>query len=239
MKGTPDAILLLSGGMDSTTLAYKLRADYGKEANIMALMFSYDSKHNDKEKRMALSTAERLGLSFTGVMLGSLLSSFDSALIKKDVKVPHGHYHDLNMKKTVVPFRNGIMLAIAVGVAENLKAKRVCIANHYGDHAIYPDCRSGFIHAFSLAALRGTYTGVEVSSPFCNRTKAQIVAIGQKLGVPYEDTYSCYEGDDVQCGRCSTCFERRESFFLNKIKDPTEYKDKTPFQELKKEYKVP
>lgn len=141
------------------------------------------------------------------------------------------------MKKTVVPFRNGIMLSIAVGIVESLGGDTVFIANHFGDHAVYPDCRKSFIIPFKEAVKEGTYGNINIESPFVNIRKEHIVKIGDDLGVNFNNSYSCYNGDSIHCGRCSTCYERREAFYLSGVKDPTQYKYNVPFKELEQEYK--
>ena len=137
--------------------------------------------------------------------------------------IPEGHYADENMKSTVVPFRNGIMLAIATGMAESRELQYVMMANHGGDHTIYPDCRPEFVEAFDGAAHAGTYNGVHLLSPYCNMTKGQIAARGQALGINYAETWSCYKGSEKHCGRCGTCVERREALAEAGIPDPTDY----------------
>ena len=127
------------------------------------------------------------------------------------------------MKSTVVPFRNGIMLAIACGIAESNGLKRVMIANHSGDHSIYPDCRPAFVDAMSAAMKAGTYEGIEVYSPYCNIDKTEIARHGKALGIDYRETYSCYKGREMHCGTCGTCTERREALRLAGIDDKTIY----------------
>ena len=129
------------------------------------------------------------------------------------------------MKSTVVPFRNGIMLAIATGIAESHELKRVYIANHGGDHTIYPDCRPEFINAMNGATEAGTFVKVSVEAPYTEITKAEIVARGAALGIDYAKTWSCYKGSDVHCGKCGTCVERREAFEAAGVKDPTVYSE--------------
>ena len=128
------------------------------------------------------------------------------------------------------------MLSIACGIAESMEAGQVILGNHAGDHAVYPDCRGTFISAMNEAMAYGTYLNVNILSPFCTITKEDIAVIGDRLKVDWKDTYSCYKGDEVQCGRCSTCFERREAFVDAGVVDPTEYQDKTDFEVLRKEY---
>ena len=128
------------------------------------------------------------------------------------------------------------MLSIACGVADSNGYSKVMLGNHYGDHAVYPDCRADFISNMCEAMIQGTYGSVEIDSPFCTITKTDIAKIGDELGVNWEETYSCYKGGHIHCGRCSTCYERREAFVDAGVDDPTEYLDKTPFHELRKQY---
>ena len=227
-------IILLSGGMDSTTLAYWIKKHH--QGPTLALFVDYASKHNYQEYIKAEYTARKLSFFYRLIDLGKVMSGFRSALTDSRMAVPHGHYEDKTMRETVVPFRNGIMLSIAVGIAEDSNADEVYIANHAGDHAVYPDCRQSFISHFKEAVKCGTYRRVGVISPFVSFKKHEIVDIGLELGVQFQNTYSCYEGEAVHCGRCSTCYERREAFYLLDKKDPTIYKDKTPFLKLKEEY---
>ena len=132
------------------------------------------------------------------------------------------------MKKTVVPFRNGIMLAIAAGFAESREAHALVIAAHAGDHAIYPDCREEFMRAMGDGIRLGTYAGIELRRPFIAMTKAQIAARGAVLGVDYAQTWSCYVGGEIHCGECGTCVERREAFELAGTADPTVYASTSP-----------
>ena len=150
---------------------------------------------------------------------------FRSSLLSGDEAIPEGHYASENMKSTVVPFRNGIMLAIATGMAESNDLQYVMMANHGGDHTIYPDCRPEFVDAFDHAAQAGTFNGVRLLSPYCNMTKGEIAARGKALGIDYSKTWSCYRGGDKHCGKCGTCVERKEALNDAGINDPTEYED--------------
>src|SRR5262249_3491019 len=139
-----------------------------------------------------------------------------------------GHYEAENMKATVVPFRNGVMLSIAAGLAESNGAGAIVIAAHAGDHAIYPDCREQFMGAMADAIKFGTYGQSEVLRPFISITKAQMAKRGHELGVDYSKTWSCYVGGEIHCGECGTCHERREAFDLSGILDPTPYLNTPP-----------
>ena len=167
----------------------------------------------------------RLGIPHVTINLGFMHQHFKSSLLEGADAIPEGHYAEANMKSTVVPFRNGIMLAIAVGLAESNGLRRVLLANHGGDHAIYPDCRPAFIAAMDAAAVAGTYEGVRVEGPYTGLTKADIALKGKALGIDYAQTWSCYKGGERHCGRCGTCVERREALAAAGIDDHTEYDD--------------
>ena len=166
-----DCILILSGGLDSTTLLY----DY-QERIALAISFDYGSNHNAKEIPFARLHCERLGIKHLVIPLDFMSQYFRSSLLSGDEAIPEGHYADENMKSTVVPFRNGIMLAIAAGMAESNNLQYIMMANHGGDHTIYPDCRPEFVEAFGKATQAGTFNGVSLLSPYCNMTKAEIAA---------------------------------------------------------------
>lgn len=228
-------VIIYSGGMDSTVLLYKLVANYGAR-NVLALSFNYQSKHNDREFRGAVASCSKLGVKLKRISLANVSKHLKSNLLKTGGKIPQGHYEEESMKKTVVPFRNGIMLAIACGIAESHGAKYVAIGNHAGDHAVYPDCRATFVDSMNEAMAYGTYLGVNILSPFKFKSKADIALLGETLGVHWQNTYSCYNGGALHCGKCSTCFERREAFDIAKVYDPTPYMDLTPFKKLKAIY---
>jgi 7-cyano-7-deazaguanine synthase len=213
-----DSILILSGGLDSTTLLY----DY-QERIALAISFDYGSNHNAKEIPFARLHCERLGIKHIVIPLEFMSTYFRSSLLSGDEAIPEGHYADENMKSTVVPFRNGIMLAIAAGMAESNDLQYIMMANHGGDHTIYPDCRPEFVEAFGKATQAGTYNGVRLLSPYCNMTKGEIAARGKALGIDYAETWSCYRGGEKHCGKCGTCVERREALAEAGITDTTEY----------------
>lgn len=213
-----DCILILSGGMDSTTLLYDMQ-----ERIALAVSFDYGSNHNAREIGYAKQHCYRLGIRHFVIKLDFMRDYFKSSLLDGADAVPEGSYADENMKSTVVPFRNGIMLAVAVGIAESEGLRYVMMANHGGDHAIYPDCRPEFVRAMSEATKAGTYPGIEVLAPYTNLTKADIARRGKQLGIDYSETWSCYKGGDKHCGKCGTCVERKEAMREAGIDDPTEY----------------
>lgn len=213
-----DSLIVLSGGMDSVTLLY----DY-RDVVALAVTFDYGSNHNAREIACARIHCRRLGIEHIVIPLAFVAKYFKSSLLSGADAIPEGNYDDENMKSTVVPFRNGIMLAVACGIAESRDLRRVMLANHFGDHAIYPDCRRDFVDAMSEAMRCGTYCGVTVFAPYTDITKADIARRGALLGIDYAETYSCYKGGEHHCGRCGTCRERREAMALAGIDDPTVY----------------
>ena len=213
-----DSLIIVSGGMDSITLLYDC-----KDSIALAVSFDYGSNHNAREIPFARLHCRRLGIRHVVIPLEFMHTYFKSSLLEGADAIPEGHYADDNMKSTVVPFRNGIMLAIAVGMAESNGLKRVLIANHGGDHAIYPDCRPDFIAAIDSAAKAGTYVNVSVVAPYTNISKTDIAKRGKALGIDYAETWSCYKGGDTHCGKCGTCVERKEALADAGIKDNTAY----------------
>lgn len=215
-----DTVIILSGGMDSVTLLYDQQ-----ERIALAVSFDYGSKHNAREIPFARMHCERLGIRHITIPLDFMTKYFQSSLLKGGEEIPEGHYADENMRSTVVPFRNGIMLSIAVGIAESNGLKFVMMANHGGDHTIYPDCRPEFVDAFDKTAQAGTFVKVGLLSPFVNWTKTDIARRGKELGINYAETWSCYKGGEQHCGKCGTCVERREALSEAGIEDPTVYED--------------
>ena len=200
------SLIVLSGGMDSTTMLYEYRSRIA-----LAVTFIYGSNHNQREADCARWHCERLGIEHLMIPLGFMADYFESSLLKGAGAIPAGHYDDSNMRSTVVPFRNGIMLSVAAGLAESRKLHTLMLANHAGDHAIYPDCRPPFVNAMAKAIAEGTYDRIELLCPYTNLTKGEIVKRGIELGVDYHHTYSCYRGSEKHCGNCGTCTERHES----------------------------
>jgi 7-cyano-7-deazaguanine synthase len=218
------ATLIVSGGMDSATLAYKYKSE-GYKLHLVG--FNYGQRHKKELDSLAL-IAESLNADFEIIDLSHLKEALaGAALTSDDVAVPDGHYTKETMRITVVPNRNAIMLAIATGIAVANGSEVVATGVHSGDHFIYPDCRPDFIEAINKAFIIGTEghakDGFELQAPFVHISKADIAKLGAELGVPYEKTWSCYKGGDIHCGRCGTCVERIEAFRLAGVVDPTEY----------------
>jgi len=213
-------VVLLSGGMDSVTALHWARSEHEV---VGAVSFDYGAKHNHREIPLAAWHCAQSGVKHDIIDLDFVNRLFASDLLKSGGDVPEGHYADETMKKTVVPFRNGIMLAIACGLAESREAEALVIAAHSGDHAIYPDCREPFMQGMATAMREGTYAKIELLRPFIHIDKAGIAKLGASLGVDYGKTWSCYKGGDLHCGKCGTCVERIEAFTLAGLDDPTVY----------------
>jgi len=223
------AIICFSGGMDSTVLA----TSYLKQGYTLGLLsFDYGQRHGSRELHAAGRVADHLaGLDLAPVShqimdlshLGDLLTG--SALTDPEYDVPDGHYTAESMRVTVVPNRNAIMANIAIGVASSAKADVIAMGMHSGDHAIYPDCRPEFVKSLRQTmtwALKGFHTPA-LQAPFLHLTKAEIAAHGGEILAPLHLSWSCYKGEEIHCGKCGTCVERREAFELAGMTDPTEY----------------
>lgn len=220
MTARQRVVVLVSGGMDSVAALY---AACQEHEVVGGLSFDYGSKHNARELPLAAWHCERVRVPHRVIALDFIGALFKSDLLESGGAIPDGHYEAATMKRTVVPFRNGIMLAIGAGYAESIGARGIVIAAHSGDHAIYPDCREEFMVAMANALRAGTYGSVEILRPFISLTKAQIALRGHQLGVDFAKTWSCYKGGDRHCGRCGTCIERREAFAVAGLSDPTDY----------------
>lgn len=212
-----DKLIILSGGMDSTTLLYQYKDDIK-----LAISFDYGSKHNKKEIPMAKWHCDKLNIEHIVIKLDFINDLFKSTLLQSGGDIPEGNYDDDNMRSTVVPFRNAIMLSIATGVAESRELNYVLIGNHFGDHAIYPDCRRDFIDNMEKAIFYGTYNHIELKAPYTSIDKRQIALIGKELDIDYNMTWTCYKGNDIHCGVCGSCDERKYALMGF---DPTKYKE--------------
>lgn len=224
-------VVLCSGGMDSVTALHWARREHEVTA---VLSFDYGAKHNPRELPLAAEHAAALGLRHEVIALDFVNRLFASDLLQSGGEIPEGHYAAENMKQTVVPFRNAIMLSIACGFAESTGAAGLVIAAHTGDHTIYPDCREDFMRAMGDAMRLGTYAGIQLLRPFITHTKGDIVTVGTELRVDYARTWSCYKGGRIHCGKCGTCVERREAFIEAGVPDPTAYEATPPLPEKPK-----
>lgn len=216
-------IVVCSGGLDSVTLAHKAAAE---GSDLRLISFDYGQRHK-KELAYAENCGARLSARHRIVDIAAVGRLLSGSALTDEQAVPDGHYAEETMRVTVVPNRNAIMLAIAFGAAAAEQAERVAAAMHGGDHFIYPDCRPAFTQAFETMqrqALDGV-ADVALYTPFLALSKADIVGEGARLGVPFEETWSCYKGGALHCGRCGTCVERQEAFHLAGVRDPTVYED--------------
>lgn len=216
-------LIVLSGGMDSVTLLYEYSTQIA-----LAVSFDYGAKHNARELPQARLHCERLVIPHITIPLAFMGEYFRSDLLLSGGAIPLGEYDESNIRSTVVPFRNGIMLSIAAGLAESHNLDEVYIANHFGDHALYPDCRSSFVRPMLEAIEQGTTNSVKLRAPYTHLSKGDIARIGAKLGIDYSETWSCYQGGEVQCGQCTTCRERQDAMREAGIVDPTPYLTPAP-----------
>jgi len=222
METTRKAVVLLSGGLDSTTLLYRI-CGAGYKAH--ALSVNYGQRH-EKEIKFARRSADRLGVAHSVVDLTTVTDLLaGSSLTDPSLAVPEGHYAEETMKATVVPNRNAMMLAVAFAIASAQGAKCVAVAVHAGDHAVYPDCRPEFITSFQAMQDTSLDSHIELVAPMVTVTKVDIVREAVSLGVPIEDTWSCYNGREKHCGRCGTCVERAWAIAECGVPDPTAYED--------------
>lgn len=209
-------IIVLSGGLDSTTLLYKLLAE-GKE--VKAISFNYGQRHA-KELLSAAETCRRLNVEHKVIDMAFMRELISNSALTGDIEVPEGHYADENMKLTVVPNRNMIMASIAIGYAVNIDFDEIALGVHAGDHDIYPDCRPEFIQALRDIAQIANFKPISVYAPFLFTNKIGIVEEGTKLDVDYSLAWTCYKGQEKPCMKCGSCVERAEAFARNGILDP-------------------
>ncbi len=215
-----DAVVVLSGGMDSAVLMVHA-LNRGKK--VTALSFDYGSKHNSRELPMAAGLCQEFKVDHKRICLPFINELFSSSLLQSGGDIPQGTYDSDNMKSTVVPFRNGIMLSIAGGYAESVGASEVLLGSHAGDHFIYPDCRPEFNQAFAHAVNLGTDGQVKIKFPFSQMDKRDIGDLGRKLGLDFTRTWTCYKGEDLHCGTCGACDERKYALRHDEGLDATQY----------------
>lgn len=214
-------LVVLSGGMDSATALYWALA---RTRDVKAISFDYGQRHRT-ELDYAAKLAAHADVPHQIFPVGISALAPTSSLTNPDIEVPHGHYEEESMKATVVPNRNMTFISLAVASAMAMGGGKVVVGVHDGDHAVYADCRREFINSMRTSIDLATEGAVELVAPFVDISKADIATTGGDLGVPYELTWSCYEGGDIHCGRCGTCVERAEALALAGVDDPTEYAD--------------
>jgi 7-cyano-7-deazaguanine synthase len=215
------AVVIISGGMDSTTLLYDVKS---QGYDIYAVSFNYNQRHK-LELEMAKLTCEKLNVKHKIIDLKQIGDELlqGSSLTSSNIDTPHGHYAAENMKLTVVPNRNCIMLSLALGYAFSIEAEDIFYGAHAGDHSVYPDCRPEFLDAMNKVAGLADWKKAEIKAPYLNIDKGDIVKRGLELGVDYSLTYTCYEGNETSCGLCGSCTERIEAFKKANAVDPIKY----------------
>ncbi len=216
-------VVVYSGGMDSFTVLHKaINAGH----DVLALSFNYGQKHS-KELDCAQAVTNEIGIVHKILDIQSIRSMFTtSSLVASDIDVPEGHYEAKNMKSTVVPNRNMILLSLAIGYAVNEQASEVWYGAHSGDHVIYPDCRPEFVNIMDQAAKISNFESVDIIAPYLNSDKIGILKDGLAMGLDYSKTWTCYKGQEKACGKCGSCVERLEAFEANKKPDPLTYQTK-------------
>lgn len=218
-----EAVVILSGGLDSTTLLYQIVDKVTFGDRVLALSVDYGQRHK-KEIGYAIQTCKKLGVKHHRLSLTALTEFLKgSALTDDSVEMPLGHYEHDSMKLTYVPNRNMILLSIATGICVANNCKKLYYGAHSGDHAIYPDCRQEFLDAMNAVTAIANYSPVEIMTPYMRMTKGDIVRKGIALGVDYASTWTCYQGREKACGKCGSCQERLEAFHINGISDPLQY----------------
>ena len=213
------AVVVLSGGMDSTTLLYDV---VNQGYKTYAIGFDYGQKHK-KELALAKKTCDKLSVDYLVVDLSALNVVAPSALTRDDWDVPEGHYADDNMKQTVVPNRNMVLLSIATAYAIGKDAKSLFYGAHSGDHDIYPDCRKEFVDSMVEAIKLCDWNQVQLYAPYWDMDKGDIAIKGKELNVDYSLSWTCYKGKELACGKCGSCVERLEAFETAGITDPIKY----------------
>lgn len=218
-KSIEKVVVIYSGGMDSFTVLNRAIKD-GKE--VFALSFDYGQRHV-KELECASKVCSSLNIKHKVIDISSINQLLAGSSLTDDIDIPEGHYEADNMKSTVVPNRNMILLSLAVGYAVSVGASQVYYGAHSGDHAIYPDCRPEFVLKMNEVCQIANYESVEIFSPYLTVNKSAILADGLSMGLNYNDTWTCYNGRAEACGKCGSCQERLEAFNDNNVADPIKY----------------
>jgi 7-cyano-7-deazaguanine synthase len=214
-------VVIYSGGMDSFTVLHRA-LDEGMD--VFPLTFNYGQRHV-KEIQFASDVCKILNLEHEMVDISAINHLLRGSALTSDINVPEGHYAEESMKATVVPNRNMIMLSLAIGYAVSKGANKVYFGAHSGDHAIYPDCRPEFVEKMNSVALIANFQPVEITTPYLNQNKGQILADGLRMGLDYSQTWTCYNGREKACGKCGSCVERLEAFYNNGVIDPLVYEN--------------
>ncbi|WP_111636990.1 7-cyano-7-deazaguanine synthase QueC [Marinomonas shanghaiensis] len=213
------AVVVYSGGMDSFTV---LNTAIDNGLDVYALSFNYGQKHS-KELEVAARVCKELGVSHKVVDITAINSLMANSSLTGDAHIPEGHYQDDNMKSTVVPNRNMVLLSMAIAYAVSLEASKVYYGAHSGDHHIYPDCRPEFVEAMNAVSKIANYQSVEIVTPFLHSSKGEILKAGLAMNLNYANTWTCYNGREKSCGKCGACYERLEAFAEQCQTDPLDY----------------
>ncbi len=222
-------VVIYSGGMDSYTLLHRALRE-GR--TVHALSFDYGQRHR-RELAIATTVCLALGVSHQVIDIRAIHGLIDnSALTDAGREMPEGDYDEANLTATVVPNRNMILLSLAIAKAVNIGAGRVDYGAHGGDHVLYPDCRPEFVEAMNAVAGIANFDPVQLHAPYLQSTKAEILAEGLSMGIDYADTWTCYRGGELACGRCGSCRERLSAFAANGVEDPLSYSQRPSFQRL-------
>ena len=212
-------VVIYSGGMDSFTVLNRAIKD-GKE--VYALSFDYGQRHV-KELECASTVCSSLNIKHKVIDISAINQLLAGSSLTDDIEIPEGHYEAENMKSTIVPNRNMILLSLAVGYAVSVGAAQVYYGAHSGDHAIYPDCRPEFVEKMNDVCQIANYESVEIFSPYLKVSKTAILADGLAMNLDYSNTWTCYNGREQACGKCGACQERLEAFRDNGVVDPISY----------------
>ncbi|PYF84724.1 preQ(0) biosynthesis protein QueC [Marinomonas alcarazii] len=213
------AVVVYSGGMDSFTV---LNTAIQNGLDVYALSFNYGQKHS-KELEVAARVCNELGVTHKVVDITAINSLMANSSLTSDAEIPEGHYEDDNMKSTVVPNRNMVLLSMAIAYAVSLEAGKVYYGAHSGDHHIYPDCRPEFVEAMNAVSKIANYQSVEIVTPFLHSSKGEILKAGLEMNLNYANTWTCYNGREKSCGKCGACYERLEAFAEQGTTDPLDY----------------
>ncbi|RUO37953.1 7-cyano-7-deazaguanine synthase QueC [Pseudidiomarina aestuarii] len=205
--------------MDSYTVLHRALRD---GHDVYALSFHYGQKHA-KELDYAARVCTKLSIPHKVVDIRAINQLLAGSSLTDDIDIPQGHYEEASMKSTVVPNRNMILLSLAIGYAVSIEAEAVYYGAHSGDHAIYPDCRPEFVRKMNDVSLIANYEPVRIEVPYLDNDKIEILADGLRMGLDYADTWTCYEGRELACGKCGACVERLEAFTKNQVADPIPY----------------
>ncbi|SDB51200.1 preQ(0) biosynthesis protein QueC [Pseudidiomarina indica] len=216
-------VVIYSGGMDSFTVLHHA-LQQGHE--IFAISFNYGQRHV-RELDAAAQVCQQLNIPHKVVDITAINSLLAGSSLTSDIAIPEGEYAEDNMRSTVVPNRNMILLSLAIGYAVSIEAEAVYYGAHSGDHDIYPDCRPEFVEKMNAVSLIANYEPIRIEVPYLHSDKAEILAAGLAMDLDYSQTWTCYNGREKACGKCSACSERLAAFAANQVVDPLAYEEES------------